>query len=84
MLMARTQTLVQLTPELLEELDAYRGRTGAASRSEVIRDAIARLLAEDREAQIDAQIVAAYERQPPEDIWSEAFARSLVEAEPWD
>ena len=84
MLMARTQTLVQLTPELLKELDAYRHRTGAASRSDVIREAIARLLAEDREARIDAQIVAAYQRQPPEDIWGDAFVRSVIEAEPWD
>lgn len=84
MLIARTQTLVQLTPELLTALDNYRARTGASSRSEVIRDAIAKLLAADREAQIDAQIVTAYTRQPPEPIWGEQFARSLVEAEPWE
>lgn len=84
MLIARTQTLVQLTPELLAALDEYQARSGAGSRSEVIRQAITRLLAEDREAQVDAEIVAAYTRQPPEQIWGEQFARSVVEAEPWE
>ena len=37
--MARTQTLVQLTDELLARLDAFRAREGR-SRSEVIREAI--------------------------------------------
>ena len=83
MVIARTQTLVQLTPELIEALDDYRERSGAGSRSEVIRQAIARLLAEDREAQIDRQIVDAYRRRPQEEIWGAEAARLLVEAEPW-
>jgi metal-responsive CopG/Arc/MetJ family transcriptional regulator len=83
MTIARTQTLVQLTPELVKALDEYRARTGANSRSEVIREAIARLLAEDREAQLDRQIVEAYRRQPQEDIWGAHAARLMVEAEPW-
>ena len=82
--MARTQTLVQLTPELLQALDEYRARTGAGSRSEVIREAIARLLAEDREAQIDRQIVDAYERQPATELWGDLSARMLIEAERWE
>jgi metal-responsive CopG/Arc/MetJ family transcriptional regulator len=84
MAIARTQTLVQLTSELVEALDEYRVRTGAGSRSEVIREAIVRLLAEDRDAQIDRQIVEAYTRQPQEEIWAAEAARLLVEAEPWD
>jgi metal-responsive CopG/Arc/MetJ family transcriptional regulator len=83
MVIARTQTLVQLTPELLKALDEYRARTGASSRSEVIREAIARLLAEDREAEIDRQIVEAYRRRPQEEIWGAEAARLLVETEPW-
>jgi metal-responsive CopG/Arc/MetJ family transcriptional regulator len=84
MIIARTQTLVQLTPELIDALDEYRERTGASSRSEVIREAIARLLAEDREALMDRQIVEAYTRQPQEEIWASEAARLLIEAEPWE
>ena len=84
MLMARTQTLVQLTPELIEALDDYAARTGANSRSEVIRSAIERMLAEDREAQIDRAIVDGYTRHPATDLWGDWAARTAIEAESWD
>jgi metal-responsive CopG/Arc/MetJ family transcriptional regulator len=80
--MARTQTLVQLTDELLARLDAYRAREGR-SRSEVVRQAIERYLAADREAEIDRLIVEAYTRQPPQDPWGEQTAKRLIAAEPW-
>jgi metal-responsive CopG/Arc/MetJ family transcriptional regulator len=82
MAMARTQTLVQLTDELLERLDAYREREGR-SRSEVVREAIERYLASDREAEIDQLIVDAYTRQPPEDLWTDQAAKQMISAEPW-
>jgi metal-responsive CopG/Arc/MetJ family transcriptional regulator len=82
MVMARTQTLVQLSDELLERLDSYRAREGR-SRSEVVREAIERYLAADREAEIDRLIVDAYTRQPPEDLWTEQAARQMIAAEPW-
>jgi metal-responsive CopG/Arc/MetJ family transcriptional regulator len=79
---ARTQTLIQLTDELLDRLDAYRAREGR-SRSEVVREAIERYLATDREAEIDRLIVEAYTRQPPDDVWGEQAAKRLIAAEPW-
>jgi metal-responsive CopG/Arc/MetJ family transcriptional regulator len=82
MAMARTQTLVQLSDELLDRLDSYRARAGR-SRSEVIREAIERYLQGDREAEIDRLLVDAYTRQPPDDIWSEQAARQMISAEPW-
>ena len=82
MAMARTQTLVQLSDELLERLDSYRAREGR-SRSEVVRDAIERYLAADREAEIDRLILEAYKRQPPEDLWNEQAAKQMISAEPW-
>ena len=82
MAMARTQTLVQLSDELLERLDNYRAREGR-SRSEVVREAIEHYLAADREAEIDRQIVEAYTRQPPEDVWAEQAAKTMIAAEPW-
>ena len=82
MLMARTQTLVQLTDELLERLDSYRAREGR-SRSDVVREAIERYLAADREAEIDRLLIDAYRRQPPEDVWSDQAAKQMIAAEPW-
>jgi metal-responsive CopG/Arc/MetJ family transcriptional regulator len=80
--MARTQTLVQLSDELLARLDRYRTREGR-SRSDVIREAVERYLAEDREAELDRRIVEAYTRQPPADAWSDEAARRMIAAEPW-
>jgi metal-responsive CopG/Arc/MetJ family transcriptional regulator len=82
MVVARTQTLVQLTDELLDRLDTYRRRAGR-SRSDVVREAIERYLAEDREAEIDRLIVDAYTRKPAEDVWGEEAAKRLISTEPW-
>ncbi len=82
MVVARTQTLVQLSDTLLARLDSYRAREGR-SRSEVIRAAIEQYLAEDREAAIDRQIVDAYSCHPPEDAWSQDAARRMIAEEPW-
>jgi metal-responsive CopG/Arc/MetJ family transcriptional regulator len=80
--MARRQTLVQLTDDLLDRLDSYRAGEGR-SRSEVVRAAIERYLATDREAETDRLIVEAYTRQPPHDVWGERAAERLIAAEPW-
>jgi metal-responsive CopG/Arc/MetJ family transcriptional regulator len=82
MAMARAQTLVQLSDELLQLLDSYRAREGR-SRSDVVREAIERYLAADREAESDRLIVEAYTRQPPEDVWTEQAAKQMISAEPW-
>lgn len=80
----RVQVLVQLTEELVADLDRVRARDGR-SRSEVIREAIELHLAGDREAELDRRIVDGYRRTPPEDVWgdaAEAAARTIA-AEPW-
>lgn len=82
MVMARTQTLVQLSDELLERLDSHRARE-RRSRSEVIREAIERYLDADRQAELDRLIVEAYTQRPPEDLWTEAAAKQMIAAEPW-
>jgi metal-responsive CopG/Arc/MetJ family transcriptional regulator len=82
--MARTQTLVQLTDELLSQLDARGAREGR-SRSELIREAVAAYLAADRAADVDRQIVEAYAREPQEDLLgAEATALAMVSVEPWE
>ncbi len=81
--MARTQTIVQLTDELLTELDARRAREGR-SRSELIRDAIEAYLAVDRQAALDRSIVEGYTRLPPgDDLDATWVARASIESEPW-
>lgn len=82
--MARTQTLVQLSDDLVAQLDARVAREGR-SRSELIREAVANYLADDREADTDRRIVEAYTRQPQEDLLgAEASARAMVAAEAWE
>jgi metal-responsive CopG/Arc/MetJ family transcriptional regulator len=83
MVVARRQTLVQLSDELLSLLDERAARTGR-SRSELIRAAVERDFAADREAAIDAAIVEGYRRVPQEpDPWAEIAARESIAAEPW-
>ncbi|MCA1693606.1 MAG: ribbon-helix-helix protein, CopG family [Actinobacteria bacterium] len=61
--MARTQTMVQLSDELLETLDRVAARSGR-SRSGVIRDLLREGLANDRDALIGERIAAGYRRAP--------------------
>ena len=84
MVVARQQTLVQLTDELLALLDERAAREGV-SRSELIRRAIEGFLRDERRAAIDAAIVEAYTRmpQPEHDPWAEAAARRSIAEEPW-
>jgi metal-responsive CopG/Arc/MetJ family transcriptional regulator len=75
---------VQLNDELLELLDRKGARDGR-SRSQLIREALEEYLHDEREAEIDRQIVEAYTRmpQPEHDPWAEAAARRSIAEEPW-
>lgn len=61
--MARTQTMVQLSDELLELLDR-RAATRGLSRSQLVREAIEAHLSADREAELDRRITEGYTRMP--------------------
>lgn len=76
--MARTQTIVQLSSEMVEALDQEALRTGV-SRSALIRDAIQEHLQGSREAQITAQLVSAYTEMPQgvEDEWGDLGEQML-------
>jgi metal-responsive CopG/Arc/MetJ family transcriptional regulator len=81
----RTQTLVQLTEELLRRLDERAAREGR-SRSALIRDAIETYLVDEGRDAITRQIIAGYERIPEteeEMAWAEASTREMIEEEPW-
>jgi metal-responsive CopG/Arc/MetJ family transcriptional regulator len=81
--MPRSQTLVQLTDELLAALDQHAAASGR-SRSEIIRAAIERYLAEVLAERADRAIIRGYRRIPQErDPWAEAAARDSIASEPW-
>ena len=83
MTVARRQSLVQLSDELLSLLDERAARSGR-SRSAVVREALELYLASDEQAALDAVIVDAYTRVPqPPDRWLEAVARDTIAAESW-
>jgi metal-responsive CopG/Arc/MetJ family transcriptional regulator len=84
MLMARTQTLVQLDDGLVALLDQRAARSGA-SRSALIRQAIEAYLAGDADTAIDEAILAGYGRVPADEPAADviALATASIEAEPW-
>ena len=82
--MARIPALVQLSDDLIARLDS-RAAAARRSRSDLIREAIERYLADDPAAVIDAAIVDSYTRIPPdEDFGAGWAARASIDAEPWE
>jgi metal-responsive CopG/Arc/MetJ family transcriptional regulator len=89
MIIARKQTLVQLTDELVEALDR-RAAEEKKSRSAVIREAVEQHLHDEVEAEKVRRYVEAYERTPQTDDeleWGRRSAdrvlRRLDAEEPW-
>jgi predicted transcriptional regulator len=70
--MPRTQTLVQLTDDLVALLDEEAAERGV-SRSALIREVLAEHLGERRRTSISAAIVDGYSRIPPAtpDAWGD-------------
>lgn len=73
--MARTETIVQLTRDLVELLDAEAARRNI-SRSALIREAVGVYLAEAAEAAVATSIVEGYRRIPQgePDEWGDPAA----------
>ncbi len=83
--MARKQTLVQLSEELLELLDREAARR-SVSRSALIREAIEQHLDAERRAEIGRQIVEGYRRIPQteEELeWADWQTAKMIRQEPW-
>ncbi len=82
---ARIQTLVQLTTDLLRRLDERAAREGR-SRSALIRDAIEAYLHDEERDRITREIIEGYERIPTTDEemkMAEAGVRDDIEEDPW-
>ena len=84
MVMARTQTLVQLTEELVAALD-FEAEHRRISRSALIREVLEAHLAAKTEAEIDRNIVEGYARIPPPfpDPADQARAIAIIDRTPW-
>ncbi len=84
MVMARTQTLVQLTDELVASLDV-EARRRRLSRSALIREVLEAHLAAETEAEIDRNIIEGYTRIPPPlpDPAEQALAATIIDRTPW-
>jgi metal-responsive CopG/Arc/MetJ family transcriptional regulator len=62
--MASTQVAVRIETELLEGLDWLIVRCSFENRAEGIRAALAAMVKQEREREIDEQIAAAYRHDP--------------------
>lgn len=84
MVMARQQTLVQLSDELVAALDQAAAVEGR-SRSEIIRVAIRAYLHEALATTADQALVEGYRRFPQaaSDGWSSLGAQAAIADEPW-
>ena len=91
MVMARRQTLVQLTDDMVEILDALALKKGT-TRSGLIRSVLEEYLKDEDEAEKDRRLIEGYTKFPPggDDGWgdldalAEDAARRLVAEEPWE
>lgn len=79
------QLAIRLPDEVVESMDRLVDRRRFANRTEIVRVAVERLLAEVRERELDEAIVAGYRRVPDTtpDAWIDAATRELVAEEPW-
>lgn len=91
MVVARRQTLVQLTDDLVIVLDAIAAKQGV-TRSALIRTVLENYVGREDEAEKDRRLIEGYTRIPPDredewgplTPWAEDAARRLVMQEPWD
>lgn len=93
MVMARRQTLVQLTDDLVDVLDAIAAKQGR-TRSALIRSVLEDYVKDEDEAEKDRRMIAGYTRIPPSvshdppewgdlDKWAEHDLREAIEEESW-
>jgi len=85
MVIARKQTLVQLSDELIEQLDNEASRRGI-SRSALIREAVTQQMRAANEEELVRQYVEGYRRFPQteeEMRWAEHNAIEAIREEPW-
>jgi hypothetical protein len=81
MVMSRREVLVQLDDDLVAHLDALARRRGV-SRSELLRQGALAVLEADELAAADAELRAAYQRQPQDPALVDTARRLAAETAP--
>jgi Arc/MetJ-type ribon-helix-helix transcriptional regulator len=80
------QLAVKLQESMVDEIDRLVREGRFANRTDAVRAALDRMLAELREDQVTTAIVKGYQRMPPDeadDVWAEAATRAMLAEEPW-
>jgi len=80
-----TTLAVRVPDAVLERLDALVAGGRYSNRTEAVRAAIDRLLADERRRAVDLSIVDGYARKPPEspDAFTRTLAERSIDQEPW-
>ena len=81
MVMPRREVLVQLDDDLVAELDRIAAAR-STSRSELLRQGARAVIKADEEAAADAELIAAYRRQPPDQALERSAARLAARTAP--
>ena len=81
MVMARREVLVQLDDDLVTGLDRIAAAR-STSRSELLRQGARAVIEADEEAAADAELIAAYRRQPPDEMLARSAARLAARSAP--
>jgi metal-responsive CopG/Arc/MetJ family transcriptional regulator len=79
--MARREVLVQLDDDLVARLDELAARLGT-SRSDLLRQGAQAVIVADDLTLADHQLVAAYQRQPPEPAFVQSARRLAARTAP--
>jgi putative addiction module CopG family antidote len=80
------QLVTRIDDEMADAIDALVASGEFGSRSDVVREGVARLVDERRRQAIGEQIIAGYDRlpeTPDELLQAEAAARAMIDDEPW-
>jgi len=81
-----SQLVTRIDDEMADAIDALIASGEFASRSDVVREGVARLVDEQRRRAIGDEIIAGYDRVPetPDELMhAEAAARAMIDDEPW-
>ena len=81
MVMARREVLVQLDDDLVEQLDKIAHARGC-NRSELLRRGARAVIEAEDLADADADLAAAYQRQPPDPALARSAARLAAHTAP--
>ena len=81
MVMARREVLVQLDDDLVERLDELAVRLGT-NRSELLRRGATAVITAEELAIADRQLIAGYQRQPPDPALVQSARRLAARTAP--